>query len=37
VAACLLYFSTIISFYGVAFWLPQIVRVSQGSATPRPR
>ncbi len=27
---CLLYFSTIISFYGVAFWLPQIVKSFSG-------
>ena len=27
---CLLYFSTIISFYGVAFWLPQIVQSFSG-------
>jgi len=27
---CLLYFSIIISFYGVAFWLPQIVRTWSG-------
>ena len=33
---CVLYFSTIISFYGIAFWLPQIVQsfsgLSQGTA-----
>src|SRR5437870_1854901 len=27
---CLLYFATIISFYGVAFWLPQIVQSFSG-------
>ncbi|HYT04435.1 MAG TPA: MFS transporter [Gemmatimonadales bacterium] len=27
---CLLYFSTIIGFYGVAFWLPQIVQSFSG-------
>jgi len=27
---CVLYFSTIISFYGVAFWLPQIVQSFSG-------
>jgi MFS transporter, ACS family, tartrate transporter len=27
---CLLYFSIIISFYGVAFWLPQIVKTFSG-------
>ncbi len=27
---CLLYFATIISFYGVAFWLPQIVKSFSG-------
>ncbi len=27
---CALYFSTIISFYGVAFWLPQIVKSFSG-------
>ncbi|HUL04317.1 MAG TPA: MFS transporter [Gemmatimonadales bacterium] len=27
---CVLYFSIIISFYGIAFWLPQIVRAFSG-------
>ena len=30
---CLLYFSMIISFYGVAFWLPQIVKNFSGLGT----
>ncbi len=31
---CLLYFSIIISFYGVAFWLPQIVKSFSGLNNP---
>jgi ACS family tartrate transporter-like MFS transporter len=31
---CLLYFSIIISFYGVAFWLPQVVKSFSGLDNP---